>query len=334
LNNTAYLIIWDEVSSCVRGIKPAIAWQSVIQPCLTTRWSPKRAAHFGAPSPGRALIIGTPKGFNFFAELLNYRETNPMWKSYFYDYTQSPMLDIAEIEALRSELDPVQFASEYLALIKESGKNVFYCFDRKLHIDATIEDFYPPVYEGEKLEEAGEDVHICIDFNVGKQCSSFFALRGNEMQFIDEVMGHPDTETLAISLSTRFKGHKIFAYPDPSGRSRKTSASVGVTDFTILQKHGIICLAHTKAPPIIDSVNAVNRKLLTADGHIGMRVHPRCKGVITSLERTTWVDNTSDTATIDKKEGVEHYSDGVRYATEFKFPIKKTTRRTSRGDHF
>jgi len=58
----AYFIVWDEVSSCKKGIKTASAWQGVIQPCLTTRWSPKRAEMFGARSPGRALIIGTPKG--------------------------------------------------------------------------------------------------------------------------------------------------------------------------------------------------------------------------------------------------------------------------------
>ena len=44
------------------------------------------------------------------------------------------------------------------------------------------------------------------------------------MHFLDEMKGHPDTETLAIAIAAKYKGHRIFAYPDPSGKARKTSA--------------------------------------------------------------------------------------------------------------
>jgi len=271
---------------------------------------------------------------NFFAELLNYEETNPIWKSYHYDYTQSPFLDQTEIDSLRHELDPLEFASEYLASIEESGNNVFYTFDRKVHVDPDLPDIIKPVYEDGDCVEAGEDIHIAIDFNVGLQCSSVGAIRGNQVHWLDEFKGHPDTETLAIAIKGRYKDHKIFAYPDPSGRSRKTSAPVGVTDFTILEQAGIICLAHKKAPPIIDSVAAVNKKLKTAAGDVGMYIHPRCKGIIKSLERTRWVDNNADTATIDKTEGIEHYSDGIRYFTEFKFPVQRKHNRVAKGENF
>jgi hypothetical protein len=109
---------------------------------------------------------------------------------------------------------------------------------------------------------------------------------------------------------------------------------VGRTDFTILESFGIKCLAHQKAPPIVDSVAAVNKKLLTAAGDVDIYVHPRCNGVITSLERTKWVDNTSDTAVIDKSEGLEHFSDGIRYSVEFLFPVQHGTKRISRGFNF
>jgi hypothetical protein len=58
----AYYVVWDEISSCTKGIAPAEAWNSVIKPCIITRWSKERADAYGAKSPGRALIIGTPKG--------------------------------------------------------------------------------------------------------------------------------------------------------------------------------------------------------------------------------------------------------------------------------
>lgn len=325
----AYFVVWDEVSSCKRGISPKEAWQGVIQPTIITRWSNKRALTYGARSPGRALIISTPKGYNFFHELYNYHELDKNWKSYHYDYKTSPFLDRTEIERLRHSLDPIEFASEYLASFKESGNSVFYCFDRNKHVTDQLPDFIPA--EG---GSKGEDVHINIDFNVGLQCSSAMAIRGKQIHILEEFKGHPDTETLAIALKTRFKGHKIFAYPDPSGRARKSSAPVGRTDFSILESHGIRCLARTKAPPIIDSVAAVNRKLLTAAGEVDLYVHPRCSGVITSLERTKWVDSNPDTATIDKSEGIEHFSDGIRYGVEYLFPVNAGNKTVSRGFKF
>jgi hypothetical protein len=325
----AYFVVWDEVSSCKKGISPKEAWQGVIQPTIITRWSNQRALTYKAKSPGRALIISTPKGYNYFHELYTYQELDRNWKSYHFDYTESPFLDIAEIERIKKNLDPIEFASEYLANFAESGNNVFYCFDRKKHVTDEIPDFAEPS-DGER----GEDVHLNIDFNVGLQCTSAMAIRGKQIHILEEFKGHPDTETLAIAIRNRFQGHKIFAYPDPSGRARKSSAPVGRTDFSILESHGIKCLAHSKAPPIVDSVAAVNRKLMNAAGDIELYVHPRCSGVITSLERTKWVDNNPDIATIDKSEGVEHFSDGIRYGVEYLFPVNQGTKRTSRGFSF
>jgi hypothetical protein len=325
----AYFVVWDEVSSCKKGLNPKEAWQSIIQPCIVTRWSPERAKAYGSKHSGRALMISTPKGYNFFYELFNKQDKNDDWKSYHFDYHSSPYLDVNEIKKIQQDIDPIEFASEYLASFEDSGNNVFYMFSRKDHVNREIEDFFLPE-DGQQ----GEVVHAAIDFNVGIQATTLFAVRGNKIEIIDQMKGHPDTETLAIALSTKYKGHKIIAYPDPSGRARKTSAAVGVTDFNILEHYGIRCLAHNKAPPIIDSVQAVNAKLKNAAGTISITVHPRCEGVIQSLERTKWVDSNPDTATIDKKEGIEHFSDGIRYAVEYLYPVRNSKKRAARGFSF
>lgn len=325
----AYFVVNDEPSSWTKGVGLKEAWQGIIQPCISTRWSRARARNYLAKSPGRSLTIGTPKGYNFLYDMYHYGELDPDWKSYHYDYTTSPYLDPAEIERIRHTIDPIEFNREYLANFEDSGNNVFYCFNRKTHVRSDLEYFYPP--EG---NVRGEDVHVAIDFNVGIQASSAWAIRGNQAHCLDEFKGHPDTETLAQILKEKYKGHKIYAYPDPSGRSRKTSAAVGSTDFSILQSHGIACLAHNKAPSIIDSVAAVNRKLKTAAGEVDTYISNTCPGVITSLERTAWVDRNPDLAVIDKSDGIEHFSDGVRYLFEFKFPVLAGTSRVMRGFRF
>ena len=320
-----YFAVLDEISSWLKKPGAKEAWQGVIQPLITTRWSEQRAAAVGARSAGRALVISTPKGYNFFHEMCMYSEKDDQWGFYHFDYTKSPFLDPNEIERIKHTLDPIEFATEYLASFEDSGNNVFYCFDRKLHVKKDLEPF-----------KENEDVHIAIDFNVAIQATSIWALRGSQLQCLDEFKGHPDTEELAKAIKEKYldKGHRVYAYPDPSGRARKTSAPVGRTDFSILESYGIRTRAHKAAPAIVDSVQAVNRKLKTAAGDIELYVSSKCEGTIMSLERTRWVDRNPDTASIDKTENVEHFSDGVRYLVEYLFPVRSGSKTTLRGFGF
>jgi hypothetical protein len=147
------------------------------------------------------------------------------------------------------------------------------------------------------------------------------------------MQGYPDTESLAVAITTRFRGHKISAYPDPTGRSRKTSAPVGRTDFAILEKYGIRCYARQGSPPIVDSAKAVNQRLMTASGRVHMYVHADCVGIIESLERTAWLESP-DSATIDKSMGIEHFSDGIRYKEEYVHPVQSGSKVAIRGFRF
>lgn len=337
----AYGVVWDEIASCKKNMTPRKAWETVIEPCMRTRWSPRHAAAYGAVSPARALFIGTPIGYDDFYYFFNMRERDASWASWQFDYTQAPLLDVEDIERLKGTMDPIEFAREYGASFKESGNSVFYCFDRGVHVRNDLPYFAPPRWRSEegpltpdeKPLEMGEDVHVGIDFNVGLMCSTFFAERGSETHYIDEMKGYPDTESLAVAITTRFRGHRIHAYPDPTGRARKSSAPVGRTDFAILEAYGIRCYARQGSPPIVDSAKAVNQRLATADGRVSMYVSADCQGTIESLERTRWLESP-DSAAIDKSDGVEHYSDGIRYAMEYRHPVRAGKAVAARGFNF
>lgn len=151
-----YFVVADEVTSWHgAGMNLKESWESIIQPCVSTRWSRQNAALWGA-NPGRALIISTPSGYDYFYEMYNRQEYDDDWKSYHYTYKDSPFLDEEEIERVKRTLDPLKFAREYTASFEDSGNNVFYTFSRKEHIDNNLPYF-----------EHGEDVHVAIDFNVG-----------------------------------------------------------------------------------------------------------------------------------------------------------------------
>lgn len=323
-----YFVVWDEISSCTKGTKPKEAWEQILQPAITSRWSPEHQRKFKTRRPGGALLIGTPKGFNFLYDAFNLREVDDDWASFRFDHTKSPLSDPREVEKIRSKIDPVSFASEYGADFIASGHRVFYCFDRSIHVRKDLEYFqtYP--------NNAKEDVHVGIDFNVGLMCASLFALRGSQVHYLDELQGSPNTDSLAKALKQKFPGRKIYAYPDPTGNSRKSSAPIGVTDFSILRDNGIEILARSGSPPHVDSANAVNRMLMNAKGESNMFFHPRVTGTINSVEKTSWVDGNSDSATIDKSMGVEHFSDNVRYSTEFLFPVQQGGKRVVQSDRF
>jgi len=345
----AYFVVLDEVRDWKKGIGLKEAWEGVIQPCIITRWSPKQAKLYGAPSPGRSLTISTPKGYDYLYDMSNMQDTDKLWRTWNFDYRSSPMLDEDEIDRIKDGIDPLRFAREYKASFKESGNSVFYCFDRTIHLSKDIAPFRKAVVDSSGyILEKGEDVHVCIDFNVSLQCSASAAVRNDGLEFIDEFMGHPDTAELAKAIVVKYwpeyynpasklfmkKLCDIYVYPDPTGRSRKTSAAVGVTDFSILEAAGLICRARTSSPPIVDSVAAVNRLLKSESGKVRMKVSTNCQGVTKSLERTAWMENNPDTAMIDKKEGVEHYSDGVRYISEFLYPVSFSKPRTKRSNNF
>jgi len=336
----AYFVVNDEPSSWTKGIGLKGAWEDVIEPCLITRWSPKQAKLYKAKSPGRSVTIGTPKGYNYFYDMYNYQDSNPDWHSYHFDYTTSPLLDPLEIEKKRHSMDPISFAREYMATFQDSGNSIFYCFDRKVHVREL--PWFELHTDGEFKGQIKEDIHIGIDFNVAIQASSVAAIRGKQINYLDELTGSADTDQLCRAIKGRYwpeyertkkKPCRIYVYPDPTGKRRQTSA-VGTTDFSILEAHGFQVLAHNSSPQIINSVNCVNRMLKTAAGEINMWISPKCKGVITSLERTEWLENNPDTATINKKPGVEHFSDGVRYLVEYCFPIHVGNKMAKRGFGF
>jgi tRNA(Met) C34 N-acetyltransferase TmcA len=151
-----HTLICDEITSWSNDdSKVKEAWESVIYPCVTTRWSPMRAKVLEAHCPGRSLTISTPKGFNTFYDLFQMQTTDKDWKSWHFNYRQSPFLSTEEIDKVRRSMDPMKFNREYEASFEESGAQVYHSFDRRIHVR---EDLSPI--------EAGEQLFVGLDFNV------------------------------------------------------------------------------------------------------------------------------------------------------------------------
>ena len=293
-------IILDEFAFIKTG-----AFSEVVLPMAT---DPNRKA--------KVLIISTPKGVSGdFYQLYNKgQEENHLWKSWQFTAEKVRPDMKEEIALARSTLDLKTFEQEYCATFNNTGDSVFYNFSRENN-----------VCDIEPLKK-DEPVHIAIDFNVKIMASSVFAHRGDQLHCVNEFYGSADTHQLIRRIKSVYKDRDITVYPDASGNARKTSASTGVTDFSLLRNAGFKVLARSKQPPIVDSVNCVNHLLKDANGYSRLYFHKDCTRTIASMEQTSWKVGSStgmDNAVIDKSRGAEHFSDGIRYICEYLYPINK-----------
>lgn len=115
-----------------------------------------------------------------------------------------------------------------------------------------------------------------------------------------------------------YPGREAIAFPDPSGRARKTSAVGGETDFTIIRSYGIETVAPKKAPSIADSINNVNTMMCNGKGERRVLIHPRCTHLIKCLDFWTYEEGANRP---DKKAGYDHLPDAMRYLIWSEFRI-------------
>ena len=312
------IIVCDEFDS----FSPDVFYE-VLEPMMTDRP--------GAPF----LLMGTPavaRGQLYEAYQRGQDPKFPEWKSWQHSaLSVRPDMKV-EIARAKRNNPPDSFDREYNANFGNIKDNVFRDFsinNRSGNVRLELEPFQP-----------GETIHIALDFNVNIMAASAFAIRrgplGDQMEFLREWQGAANTDELVKVILGEFEGEKICIYPDPSGNSRKSSAAIGKTDFSILRDAGFIVHAHKAAPGIVDSVNCTNAMIMNAEGKRRFFVAAKCKELINSMLSTRWVDKESamDRPQIDKTQNKEHFSDGVRYACEYLFPIRGGKVYVKQSKHF
>jgi hypothetical protein len=134
-----------------------------------------------------------------------------------------------------------------------------------------------------------------------------------------------NTQMLVNEIDKRFKDREIIAYPDPSGRQRKTSAG-GNTDFTILGEAGYSIIAPSRTAPVRDRINCTQAVLQNANGEPRLLISPRLKGLTRGLEGLSFDDNGKP----DKKSGLDHLCDALGYALMQLKPLRRISQGSAR----
>jgi len=275
-----------------QDIDPKV-WYQILRPTLSDK-------------QGKALFIGTPRGVGSFShQMYTMAQDTEGWKAHTYTTLEGGNVPEEEIEQAKRDMDEKTFQQEYLATFNTYSGQVYYNFNR----DYTIQTHNAPVHE----------IHCGIDFNVDPMSVSIAVIEGRNIYFVDEiVMKGSNTDEVCDELKRRYPQSRIIMYPDPAGRQRKTSAG-GRTDISILQNAGFTVKVRNSHTPIRDRVNSVNAKLKNSNGEHSLFVDPKCRQIITSLERMVYKPGTS---VIEKDGELDHMADAVGYLVDFLFPLR------------
>jgi len=261
------------------------AWEMVLRPALSDQGGP-------------AWFITTPAGLNWFHDLWEQAQQEPDWRTFSYSTIEGGNVSQEEIDAAKRTLDERTFRQEYLASFETLSGRVYPDFS-----DDNISD---------TVQDTGAEIYWGTDFNVSVMAGVLGSRVGDTLHIWDELaVNQSNTDEVCTLLKERFPGRKIIAYPDPTGSARKTS-SAGKTDHDIIRRYGFSCMS-PKAPwSVKDKINATNWMVRTADGHLKLFVHPRCKHTIKALKNVTYKQG-ADEYVIDKSAGIEHWTDGLGY---------------------
>ena len=256
-----------------------------------------------------AFGSGTPEGFKFVYKYWH-DDPGPGYELIRGRTTDNIMLPEEFIDSLKQNYDETLLRAylngEFVNL--QSGAT-YYNFDRSNNVQKNTYNSKLPI-------------RLSCDHNVSPTTGSIFQTYNDSpyIRVFDEIELHHSggseiiTERLAQEVKARYPNNKYIAYPDPSGRARKTSSLH--TDHQILMRAGFQLKVKPVAPRIADSVNAVNK---ICEGNL--IIDPSCKGLITDLEQTA---NKPGTREIDNSaKERSHFSDGIRYAIDFEYPITK-----------
>ena len=274
------------------------AWTEVIRPTLSD-------------TGGSALFISTPMGQgNWAYDLYQKHLDDPdNWASFQYTSLEGGRIPEEEIEQARRDLDARTFRQEYLASFETYAGRIYYNFDRA---HSSI--------DGKPTDQDVSTIYIGMDFNIDPM-SAVIAIRNqDDLIIIDEIrMFSSNTAEIVAEIKTRYPRSKVWVYPDPAARQRKTSAG-GVTDITILQNAGFVVKAPNSHSPVRDRINAVNSRLCDSTGVRHLFVTKNCKYTIEALERQVYKEGTTQP---DKESGYDHMNDALGYLIDYLFPVKR-----------
>lgn len=217
----------------------------------------------------------------------------------------NPFLPDDYIDQIRANYDPL-LAQMYIEgeFVNLSTNKVYHFFDRKeLHTDR-------------KLEESDKHIFISVDFNVGGCCSTVNILEKGYPVQVEEFASN-NTYQFIDNLKTRYPDKKITVYPDATGDSDSTNASM--SDIKLIEQAGYSVDAPKGNPLIRNRVNSLNKLL----SHKQFKINTdKCPNTTHALE-TQGYDKQGKPEKFNQHPAIDDWNDSLGYFINRRYPIEK-----------
>ena len=268
------------------------AWTAVIRPTLSDR-------------QGSALIIGSPKGRNWFFDLYENAKHLQEWQSWQFTTADGGNVSESELAQAKVDLDERTYQQEYLAQFVNYSGVIYYAFG-----DHNISQMPMP-------EDNRVPLHIGMDFNVDPGCAVIGHQHNSGIHIFDEVeMYGTNTQEMVQEIQRRYPGRRYICYPDASGAQRRSSAG-GITDHIILKNAGFDLRVGSVNPAVKDRIAAVNSVL--KEDNTRLTIAPNCKKVIDGLRKHVYKEGTRQ----PEKGEYDHFNDALGYLINNQYPLKQ-----------
>lgn len=210
-------------------------------------------------------------------------------------------------------------------------KNIENAYDEKMSAAYLNGEFVNlakgTIYYGFKRDEhvknftyiEGAEIKVGMDFNVNPMSAVLFFEHQGVIYVLEELeLMNSNTQLMADNVRDRILSYNqnqkswVRVYPDPAGSQRKTSAAIGTTDLTILERNQFTIFAHSKTKSIRDTYNAVNNAFYNN----ALIIHPQCKALLKGLERLNFEE-------FKKQADLTHMTDALKYPVHYLKPIER-----------
>jgi hypothetical protein len=315
---------WDGCLITEAGNLRPDAWSAHVRPALADRG-------------GFAILEGVPEGLNWYYDICLfaaggtlpvtipggvYQENPEVPDWVYYSWFSSDVLNQAEIEAMRNELDGRTFRQEAEASFEGYGGKAYHSFGR--HNLKMVE------YNDAALVSVG------MDFNVNPMTGTLSHIYNDEVhQFGEIYLPHSNTPEMIEEIESYEGGWngtgkkitkgQVVIYPDSTGRAASSNATV--SDIGLLERAGFRVSARPANPRQKDRLMSVNCIMKSVSGRVRYYVNPStCPRTIRDYNK---VGRENDGRVKKDKEaldlGLTHISDAIGYMIYYHFPVKRGT---------
>lgn len=289
------------------------AWEAHIRPALADR-------------QGWCTFTGVPEGRNHFYRLYKRAlDGRSGWEA--FHWVSADILPAEEIRSAMEDLDADMFAQEFEASFISFRGRAYRSFNEGEHYAVGLHRRYRP----------DRPLVFCLDFNVepgaAVVCQEMMlpnGLRGTAVIGEVHIPYDSDTPSVCRRLVRDWAGHQapVLVYGDATGAARKTSAVNG-SDWQLARQflsssfprvHFMVPRAN---PAERDRLNAVNSRLKTRSGRVRLMVDPaRAPETVMDLEGVRLLEGGSGEINKAKDKDRTHWTDGLGYYVEKRFPVK------------